>query len=161
MQSQIKTFEQTQMTLEAKLSTIKDCSKLKDQQFAETEKQFEEFKAEMQQLQEEKGKPQQELHKKDQEFKAEMQQLQEEKGKLQQELQKKDQEFTDYRKLRIDDDKQNRQIKCDWEVKERKYQQELKGMQSQIKTFEQTQMTLEAKLSTIKDCSNKTLELKD
>eukprot|EP01084_Bolivina_argentea_P297095 511763_1 len=70
------------------------------------------------------------------EFKTQMQKLEVEKEKLQLELQNKDKEFTTYRKSRIDDDKHNRQIQADWEAKERKYQQEIKGSQSQIKLLE-------------------------
>merc|ERR1712173_552530 len=60
----------------------------------------------------------------------------------------------------IDDDKQNRQIKGDWESKERKYIQEINGFKSQIKTLEQTQLTLESNLNTLKDGNDKTMELK-
>merc|ERR1712228_647707 len=52
-------------------------------------------------------------------FKAQIGKLQSDKDSLQQELDKKDKEFTEYRKNRIDDDKQNRQIKGDWESKEK------------------------------------------
>merc|ERR1711933_496346 len=93
-------------------------------------------------------------------FKAQVKKLQTDKDALQAELDKKDKEFTEYRKSRIDDDKQNRQIKGDWESKERKYQQEINGFKSQIKTMQQTQLTLEANLSTLKDGNGKTMELK-
>merc|ERR1712173_428943 len=93
-------------------------------------------------------------------FKAQVKKLQTDKDALQAELDKKDKEFTEYRKNRIDDDKQNRQIKGDWESKERKYQQEINGFKSQIKTMQQTQLTLEANLSTLKDGNDKTMELK-
>merc|ERR1712154_621121 len=78
-------------------------------------------------------------------FKAQVKKLQTDKDALQAELDKKDKEFTEYRKNRIDDDKQNRQIK---------------GFKSQIKTMQQTQLTLEANLSTLKDGNDKTMELK-
>merc|ERR1712228_290902 len=52
-------------------------------------------------------------------FKAQIGKLQNDKDSLQQELDKKDKEFTEYRKNRIDDDKQNRQIKGDWESKKK------------------------------------------
>merc|ERR1712228_113797 len=93
-------------------------------------------------------------------FKAQIGKLQKEKDALQSELDTKDKEFTEYRKSRIDDDKQNRQIKGDWESKERKYQQEISGFKSQIKTLQQTQLTLEANLGTLKDGNDKTNELK-
>merc|ERR1712228_634371 len=93
-------------------------------------------------------------------FKAQIGKLQNDKDALQSELDTKDKEFTEYRKSRIDDDKQNRQIKGDWESKERKYQQEINGFKSQIKTLQQTQLTLEANLGTLKDGNDKTMELK-
>merc|ERR1711933_354445 len=93
-------------------------------------------------------------------FKEQTQKLQSEKAKLQEELKKKDKEFMDYRKARNVEDQQNRQNKGDWESKERKYQQELSGLKSQIKTLTTTQQTLESNLSTLKDGNNKTMELK-
>merc|ERR1712129_669006 len=93
-------------------------------------------------------------------FKTQVKKLQTDKDALQAELDKKDKEFTEYRKNRIDDDKQNRQIKGDWESKERKYLQEINGFKSQIKTMQQTALTLESNLSTLKDGNDKTMELK-
>merc|ERR1712154_456422 len=50
-------------------------------------------------------------------FKQQTLKLQQEKEALNAELMKQQKEFTEYRKSRIDDDKQNRQIKGDWESK--------------------------------------------
>merc|ERR1712130_963754 len=93
-------------------------------------------------------------------FKQQTLKLQQEKEALNAELMKQQKEFTEYRKSRIDDDKQNRQIKGDWESKERKYQQEINGLNTQIKTLKQTQITMESNLTTLKDGSNKTMEMK-
>eukprot|EP01083_Nonionella_stella_P016433 45866_1 len=47
-----------------------------------------------------------------------------------------------------------------WDAKERKYQQEISGFKSQITSLEQTQLTLEFNLNTLKDGSLKMMELK-
>jgi len=93
-------------------------------------------------------------------LKVELEKLRDERTKLQDEIRAKEKEFSDYRKTRIEEEKQLRDTKGDWESSERKYKQEISGYKSQIDALKQTQSSLEANLSALKDGNSKTMELK-
>merc|ERR1711879_1113225 len=67
-------------------------------------------------------------------FKEEIVKLQAENERLQSEVTKKENDFKEYKKKRVEEDKQNRQSKGDWEQRERKMKQEISSLKSEIET---------------------------